>query len=138
MGGPRFVNWNGSASSAPGVVAVPRDVDELIRVVRDRESYPSPIRPAGNFHSLVPCFETTGTQVLLSNFRDVRVDLTAMTITVGASIPMIRMRDMLRLFGMQTEVTPEIGTATVGSVACCGTKDSSVGERGLAQISSTV
>jgi len=29
---------------------------------------------------------------------------------------------------MQTEVTPEIGNATAGSVACCGTKDASVAE----------
>jgi FAD/FMN-containing dehydrogenase len=138
VGGRSFVNWNGSASSTPSVVVAPADVEELARVITDRDSYPSPVRPAGNFHSLVPCFETTGTQVLLDNFRDVRVDLAANTITVGASLPMIRMRDILRLYGMQTEVTPEIGTATVGSVACCGTKDSSVGKEGLAQISSTV
>jgi FAD/FMN-containing dehydrogenase len=138
VGAGRFGNWNGSASSTPRVVVVPKDLDELQTVIRDRESYPSPVRPAGNFHSLVPCFETTGTQVLLEHFRDVSVDLAAMTITVGANITMIRMRDILRALGMQTEVTPEIGTATIGSVACCGTKDSSVGERGLAQISSTV
>lgn len=133
-----FVNWNRSASSSPSVVAIPKDLEELIQIVRDRDAYPSPVRPAGNFHSLNDCFATTGTQVLLRNFRDVRLDLAAQTITLGANIPMIRMRDVLRGFGMQTEVTPEIGTATVGSLACCGSKDSSVGSRGLSQISSTV
>lgn len=39
---------------------------------------------------------------------------------------------------MQTEVTPEIGNATAGSVACCGTKDASLGRLGLGQVSSTV
>lgn len=133
-----FLNWNRSASSTPDTVAIPKDLDELVAVVRDRDTYPSPVRPAGNFHSLNDCFATTGTQVLLHNFRDVRLDLGSGTITLGGNVPMIRMRDILRVYEMQTEVTPEIGTATVGSVACCGTKDSSVGPRGLAQISSTV
>src|SRR3712207_5894768 len=61
-----------------------------------------------------------------------------MTVTVGASVTMIQIRDVLRPFGMQTEVTPEIGNATAGSVACCGTKDASLGRSGLGQVSSTV
>jgi FAD/FMN-containing dehydrogenase len=75
--------------------------------------------------------------VLLRNFRDIRVDLASETVTVGASVQMVDVRDALRPYGMQTEVTPEIGNATAGSVACCGTKDASVGD-GLAQVSSTV
>ena len=119
------------------MAAVPKDLDELIEIVRDPDRYPSPVRPAGSFHSLNACFATTGTQVLLRNFRDIRVDLDAGTVTVGACVEMVRMRDALRPYGMQTEVTPEIGNATAGSVACCGTKDASVGA-GLAQVSSTV
>jgi FAD/FMN-containing dehydrogenase len=61
-----------------------------------------------------------------------------MTVTVGASVTMIRIRDILRPFGLQTEVTPEVGNATAGSVACCGTKDASLGRSGLGQVSSTV
>lgn len=134
----RFVNWNGSASSTPRVVAVPRDVGELIDVVKNRNDHPSPVRAAGSFHSLNACFATTGTQVLLSHFKDIRVDLATESITVGASVPMVRIRDALRPYRMQTEVTPEIGNATAGSVACCGTKDASLGRTGLAQVSSTV
>ena len=51
---------------------------------------------------------------------------------------MIQIRDALRPYGMQMEVTPEIGNATAGSVGCSGTKDSSIGPTGLGQISSTV
>jgi hypothetical protein len=132
-----FRNWNGSAFSTPSVVAEPANLHELIEVVRNRNRFPSPVRAAGSFHSLNGCFSTTGTQVLLKHFDDIRVDLEASTVTVGAAVTMIRMRDALRPFGMQTEVTPEIGNATAGSVACCGTKDASV--RGsLAQVSSTV
>jgi FAD/FMN-containing dehydrogenase len=133
----RFSNWNGSATSTPQVVAEPKTVEELIEVVKDRESYPSPVRAAGSFHSLNACFATTGTQVLLRHFNDVRVDVAAQTLTVGASVTMVRIRDALRPYSMQTEVAPEIGNATAGSVACCGTKDASIGT-GLAQVGSQV
>ncbi len=133
-----FKNWNGSASSNPQAVAVPRDLDELIQVVKDRDRYPAPVRAAGSFHSLNACFATTGTQVLVRHFDDVRIDPTSKSITVGAAVPMVRIRDALRPYGMQTEVAPEIGNATAGSVACCGTKDASIGPMGLAQVGSTV
>jgi hypothetical protein len=133
----RFSNWNGSASSAPRVVAVPRDLGELIEVVKDRDAFRSPVRAAGSFHSLNACFATTGTQVLLRNFDDIRVDIASETMTVGAAVTLVRIRDALRPYAMQTEVAPEIGNATAGSVACCGTKDASIGT-GLAQVSSQV
>jgi FAD/FMN-containing dehydrogenase len=132
-----FRNWNGSAFSTPRAVAVPKDIDELVAVVRDVDAYPSPLRVGGSFHSLNACFATTGTQVLMTSFDEVRVDTAAMTITVGAGVTMVRIRDALRPLGLETEVTPEIGNATAGSVSCCGTKDASIGN-GLAQVSSTV
>ena len=107
-------------------------------MVRDTQTYPSPLRVGGSFHSLNACFVSEGTQILLSHFNQVHVDPEQMTATVGASVTMIRLRDVLRPFGMQTEVTPEIGNATAGSVACCGTKEVSLGRSGLGQISSTV
>jgi L-gulonolactone oxidase len=133
-----FRNWNNSASSTPRVVAVPENLQELIDVVKDPATYPSPLRVGGSFHSLNECFVSEGTQILLSHFNQVRVDPEQMTVTVGASVTMIRIRDVLRPFGLQTEVTPEIGNATAGSVACCGTKDASIGRSGLGQVSSTV
>src|SRR6266545_3740162 len=138
MAAGTFRNWNGSATSTPRAVAAPREPDDLIGVVKDRDAYPSPIRAAGSFHSLNDCFVTTGTQVLMRGFDDIRVDLDSSTVTVGAGVPMVRIRDALRPHGMQTEVQPEIGNATAGSVACCGTKDASIGPTGLAQVGSTV
>ena len=133
-----FRNWNDSVRSTPRTVAVPRNLEELIDVVKDTETYPSPLRVGGSFHSLNACFVSEGTQILLGHFNQVHVDPEQMTVTVGASVTMIRIRDVLRPFGMQTEVTPEIGNATAGSVACCGTKDASLGRSGLGQVSSTV
>jgi hypothetical protein len=42
-------------------------------------------------------------------------------------VELIQIRDALRPHGMELEVSPEIGNATAGSVACCGTKDASLG-----------
>jgi len=133
-----FRNWNNSALSTPRVVAVPRNLQELIEVVRDTANYPSPLRVGGSFHSLNACFVSEGTQVLLNHFDQIRVDTDEMTITVGAAVKMFQIRDALKPYGMQTAVTPEIGNATAGSVACCGTKDASLGSSGSGQVSSTV
>src|SRR5262249_11166405 len=111
---------------------------ELIDVVKDRVNYPSPVRAGGSFHSLNDCVASEGTQVMLTNFDEIDVDLTAMTVTVGAAVQLITIRDALRPHSMQLEVSPEIGNATAGSVACCGTKDASIGRVGPGQVSSTV
>jgi len=137
VGAALFSNWSGTAFSSPKVVAVPRDLEELKEVLTNHERYPSPVRAAGSFHSLTACFETTGTQVLTKHFDQIEVDLASQTITVGAAVSMVKVRDALRPHRMQTEVTPEIGNATAGSVACGGTKDASI-RGGLGQVASTV
>ncbi len=135
---PVIRNWNNSILSTPQIVSTPKDLQELIGVVKDTVNYPSPVRAGGSIHSLNACFTSEGTQILLTEFDDISVDLAAMTVTVGASVKLIKIRDALRPHGMQLEVSPEIGNATAGSVACCGTKDSSLGRVGPGQVSSTV
>lgn len=135
---PVIRNWNTSILSTPQIVATPKDLQELIDVVKDTVNYPSPVRAGGSFHSLNGCFASEGTQVLLTNFDNISIDLAAMTVTVGAAVELIQIRDALRPHSMQLEVSPEIGNATAGSVACCGTKDASLGRVGPGQVSSTV
>ena len=67
-------SWNSADFSYPTVIANPRNLDELVEVVKDRDKYPSPLRVAGHRHSMTACFATTGTQVLMKHFNDVRVD----------------------------------------------------------------
>src|SRR5436305_13103628 len=110
-------SWNSADYSYPEVIVTPRNVKELMEVVRDHDKYPSPLRVAAHRHSMTPCFATTGTQVLLRHFNDIRVDVDACTVTVGANVDMYRMRNALRAYGMQAEVAPEIGNATAGSIS---------------------
>jgi hypothetical protein len=131
-------NWNDSASCEPAEIVAPGDVDELIEIVTSQEKYPSPVRAAGELHSLNPCFTTPGTLVFMHRFTKCELDAKRGTVTVGAGLRMIDIRDRLKPKGYQLDVVPEIGNATAGSVACCGTKDSSLGPTGFGQISSTV
>jgi FAD/FMN-containing dehydrogenase len=51
---------------------------------------------------------------------------------------MLQVRDTLARASRQLAVVPEIGNATAGSVACCGTKDAALGPAWPGQISSGV
>lgn len=129
-------NWNGSARCTPARVVAPRDRDELIAIVRDDAQYPTPLRAVGELHSLNECFTTTGTIVFMKHFSTIGTPARG-TVTVGAGVRMIDLKNALKKHRLQLEVVPEIGNATAGSVACCGTKDSSLKGR-PGQISSTV
>lgn len=132
-------NWNHSAVSQPARVVEASTVGELIAVVQGPETdYPSPVRVAGSRHSLNECFTTTGTQVTLRGDFCTRCELNDdNTLTVGAGVTMLTMAGFLKERGRQLPVMPEIGNATAGAVACCGTKDSSVGQA-PGQVSSAV
>jgi len=131
-------NWNGSNRCTPAAIVAPRDPDELIAIVRDTAAYPSPVRAVGELHSLNESIETDGTAVFMTHFRKIgEPDPVTNTVTVGAGVRMIDLKNALKRHGQQLPVVPEIGNATAGSVACCGTKDSSLGPTGRGQISST-
>src|SRR5262249_45292449 len=104
-----------------------------------RQPCPSPVRAVGSLHSLNPCFTTPGTVVHMKAdvFRAIGEPVDGL-VTVGAGVTMFELQKALKdRHGLQIAGTPEIGNATAGSVACCGTKDASLrGRRG--QISSRV
>jgi FAD/FMN-containing dehydrogenase len=55
MGKPAVHNWFGDIASSPTVVVEPRNLQELSAIMRDSESYPSPVRAVGSNHSTTPC-----------------------------------------------------------------------------------
>jgi len=130
-------NWNRSATWTPAEEVAPRDKSELQKIIRDTNKYVSPVRAIGSRHSLNECAATPGTTVHMDHFRDIGQPANG-TITVGGGARVIEIAQKLKEHRLQIEVTPEIGNATAGSVACCGTKDSSLGPRGLGQVSSCV
>ena len=140
-------NWNETFFCQPAVIATPGEgqsagdvppVPHLQEIVRDSSRFPSPLRAVGSLHSLNPCFTTTGTLIRMNKFDQVGALAPDGSITVGAGVTMLQLRNVLARQGRQIEVVPEIGNATAGSVACCGTKDAALKPGGLGQISSTV
>ena len=132
-------NWNGSNRCTPAATEAPRNVPRLREIICDTAAFRSPVRALGELHSLNESIETTGTAVFMTHFDEIGTpDLQNNTVTVSAGVRMIDLKNALKKHGLQLPVVPEIGNATAGSVACCGTKDSSLGPTGRGQISSTV
>jgi len=133
-----ITSYDGGNVIRPQAVAVPHSVAELQGVLRDVERYPGPVRAVGSFHSLTPCPSSTGTIVDMSGMRRVlAVDSSAMTITVEAGIQHLDAAAELRKHGLQFFLNIEIGNATIGSLACCHSKDAMDGVK-EGQVSSFV
>jgi hypothetical protein len=118
-------NYDGSIVAAPQQIVRPESVDALQAILRDRDAHPSPVRAMGNFHSLTPCASSTGTMVDMRGMNAVvSLDPEAMTFTAQAGMEMIEAARILRGANLQFMLNIEIGNLTLGSAACCQTKDS--------------
>jgi FAD/FMN-containing dehydrogenase len=124
----QFTNWSGQYPSNASVLVAPETVEELERIVRDRGAYPSPVVAIGNGHSNSGCNVVTGgTAVSMKRF-DLLGQPTMTDVTVGAGMQLLDVHRHLAARRMQLPFTPEIGNATLGSVACCCLKDAAIGK----------
>jgi FAD/FMN-containing dehydrogenase len=143
-----YENWTKSDKTYPQAVVTPQDPADLVAIVPDPVRCPSPVRAAGHLHSTNPCFATNaigtetptpkGTLVLMRpNFSRVEVftepaaggGAPDVYVRAGAGARMIDIRNALAPWNRELAVSPEIGSATAGSVACGGTKDSTLSPR---------
>src|ERR1041385_1833730 len=134
----KIVNYDGSISTSPQQLVFPETVEDIQAVLRDAARFPSPVRAMGSYHSLTPCASSDGTIINMSHMtRIIEIDKAGMTITAQAGLEYIDAEKALREHGLQFMLNIEIGNATLGSVACCHTKDALDGVE-FAQISSYV
>jgi FAD/FMN-containing dehydrogenase len=118
-------SYDGSIVSTPQELVRPESVEELQTILKQRDRYPSPVRAMGSFHSLTPCAASPGTIVDMKGLdKVISVDAKAMTFTAQAGMQMIDAASALRALNLQFMLNIEIGNMTVGSAACCHTKDS--------------
>jgi FAD/FMN-containing dehydrogenase len=102
----------------------PKSVEELQAILRDTQKYPSPVRAMGSNHSLTPCAASTGTIVSMDGLKKiVKIDPAKMTITAQAGLQLVDAAAVLRKKNLQFMLNIEIGNITLGSAACCQTKD---------------
>ena len=131
-------NYDGSIAFTPQQIVFPETVAEIQAVLRDTARYPSPVRAMGSHHSLTPCAATDGTIVnMLRMTRVLSIDHERQTITAEAGLQYIDANTALRDVGLQFMLNVEIGNMTLGSAACCHSKDALDGHE-LGQVSSYV
>ncbi len=117
-------NYDGSIQTTPQQVVYPQTVAEIQEVMRDTARYPSPVRAMGSYHSLTPCASSDGTVVRLSQMtKVVAIDKVNNSFTAQGGLEMVDASHALRGQGLQFMLNIEIGNMTLGSAACCHTKD---------------
>src|SRR4051794_28843103 len=123
---PDVTNWFGDIPTHPAVIAEAATTDDVVRVIKDRAKYPSPLRAIGSFHSTADCGEANGGTILRMGKMNRILSVGRDTVTVEAGAIYIDIAKELEKQGMQFYVNTEIGNLTAGSAATCGTKDSSM------------
>jgi FAD/FMN-containing dehydrogenase len=130
-------NWFGDIVSRPREIVEVHSVEEIARVLLDRERYPSPVRAVGSNHSTAMCGVAQGGTLIKMKGMNRILHIGQDTVTAEAGAQYIDVAEELRRRSLQFHVCTEIGNLTIGSAACAGTKDASMpGEYG--QVSSYV
>jgi hypothetical protein len=133
-----IINYDGSITTCPNQPAFPTTVGEIQSILQDRSRYPSPVRAKGSYHSLTPCVSSEGTIIDMTGMnRILRIDTERMTLTAEAGLQLVDASKALRVKGLQFITNIEIGNITLGSAACCHSKDALDGVE-FGQVSSYV
>lgn len=123
-------NWFGDLKTHPQVVTEAHTVDDLVAVLTKPEQFPSPIRAIGSNHSTARCGVADGGTIVKMKMNRIRT-ITGDSVTAEAGALYIDLAKEIEKQGLQFYVNTEIGSLSVGSAACAGTKDASMpGEYG--------
>jgi FAD/FMN-containing dehydrogenase len=117
-------NWFGNIVSHPQVIAEANSVDDIVRILKDPATYPSPVRAVGSNHSTAPCGVADGGTLIRMKMNRI-LNIGTDSLTVEADAIHIDMAKALEAKGLQFYVNTEIGNLSAGSAACAGTKDAS-------------
>jgi FAD/FMN-containing dehydrogenase len=124
MAANTVTNWFGDIVSHPAVIVDANSVDDIVRVLKDPVTYPSPVRAVGSNHSTAPCgVAEGGTLIRMKMKRILNVGTDSLTVETGARH--IDLAKALEAQGLQFYVNTEIGNLSAGSAAIAGTKDAS-------------
>ena len=117
-------NYDGSIVSTPVIFVRPESVERLQSILRNHDTFPSPVRAVGSNHSLTPCASSPGTMVSMKSLnRIIAIDPAAMTFTAQAGLEIVEAAKALRQQNLQFMLNIEIGNLTLGAAACNQTKD---------------
>src|SRR5215471_18905116 len=118
-------NWERSRTTHPRMVAYPTCVEDIVQILTRPDCYPSPMRAIGSTHSTTPCGVADGGTLIDMTGMNRILDIGDDTVTAEAGALYIDVAEALRQRNLQFFVNVEIGNLTLGSAACCGTKEAS-------------
>ena len=120
----QIVNYDRSITATPQQLVYPENVEEIQAILRDPVKYPGPVRAVGSYHSLTPCASSTGTMIGMYRMaRVLNIDPVKNTFTAQAGLEFIDGSKALAARNLQYMTNIEIGNMTLGSAACCHSKD---------------
>ncbi len=117
-------NWFGNIVSHPAVIVDANSVDDIVRVMKDPVTYPSPVRAVGSNHSTAPCGVADGGTLIRMKMNRI-LSIGSNALTVQADATHLQMAKALEAQNLQFYVNTEIGSLSAGSASCAGTKDAS-------------
>lgn len=117
-------NWFGNVVSHPSVIVDAHSVEDIVAIMKDRVTYPSPVRAVGSNHSTAPCGVADGGTLIRMKMNQI-LNIGPDSLTVQADALHIDMAKALETKGLQFYVNTEIGSLSAGSASCAGTKDAS-------------
>ena len=124
-------NWFGNITSHPAVVVEATSLNDIIAVMKDPKRYPSPVRAVGSNHSTSACGTADGGTLIKMSKMNRILEIGSDTVAAQGGAIYIDVAKKLEKRHLQFYVNTEIGSLSVGSAACCGTKDASMpGEYG--------
>jgi hypothetical protein len=124
-------NWFGNITSHPAVVVEATSVDQIVAILKDPGKYPAPVRAVGSNHSTSPCGTADGGTLIKMSKMNAITAITQDAVTAQGGAIYIDVAKELEKQQLQFFVNTEIGSLSIGSAACCGTKDASMaGELG--------
>jgi FAD/FMN-containing dehydrogenase len=120
---PEVRNWSGTLITHPRRIVHPRTIDEVRDCLVDAENYPAPVRVLGSYHSTTACaVADAGTLIRLDNMTRI-LEVGDDFVRVEAGALYLDVARQLAAHGREFFVNLEIGNITMGSAACCATKD---------------
>src|SRR3984885_1187889 len=89
-------NWFGNIVSHPAVIVDATSVDDIVAVMKDPATYPSPVRAVGSNHSTAPCgVAENGTLIRMRMNQILNIDPVGNTLTVQADCTHLQMAKAL-------------------------------------------
>ncbi|MFC4375114.1 D-arabinono-1,4-lactone oxidase [Nocardia halotolerans] len=117
-----WVNWAGEQRCSPAVVAAPRDVDELARIVTESAAAGRTVRVAGSGHSFTDAVLTDGTLIDLANLNKVLdVDTATGRVRVQAGLTLNAASPLLHEHGLAFPNLGDIDTQTIAGATATAT-----------------